>query len=399
MAILFVFALLLIAMGVVENHLHQRKLTRIPIRIHINGTRGKSTTTRLIAGGLREAGFNVLAKTTGSAARLILEDGNEIPLKRRGIPNIIEQKRIIALASTRSVDAVVIECMAISPEKQWVSEHRLIRSTVGVITNVRQDHADQMGLTCDDVAETLSLTIPENAPLVTAEKTFLEKFKSRAAHKGSAVHTVTQSDISDEETRRFTYPVFKENVACALKVCSLLGVPREVALQGMWNAVPDPGVMKIFSLRRNGSTIYFVNSFAANDSASTLLAWEIWRNRRDYGFLRELPVVGLFNNRLDRSFRVQEFSRLFATRKLHMEQIVVLGQAGYIAQRFLQQAGIAKARIRNYQFYSPVSSISRLIDTIQTSMRGDVVLFGFGNMKGSGQKIVDYFAANGEELQ
>ena len=74
MAILFVLTLLLVVLGIVENHLHQKNLKRIPIRIHVNGTRGKSTTTRLIAGGLREAGFKVLAKTTGSAARLILED-------------------------------------------------------------------------------------------------------------------------------------------------------------------------------------------------------------------------------------------------------------------------------------------------------------------------------------
>ena len=82
-----------------------------------------------------------------------------------------------------------------------------------------------------------------------------------------------------------------------------------------------------------------------------------------------------------------------------MEQIILLGQMGYIAQRSLQQAGVAKARIKNYRSYSPGFSIDMLIDSIQKSMCDDVVLFGFGNMKGPGQKLVDYFTKNGEELK
>src|SRR6266403_1708987 len=46
---------------------HRRALRAIPVRIHVAGTRGKSTTTRLIAAALRAGGRNVLAKTTGSA--------------------------------------------------------------------------------------------------------------------------------------------------------------------------------------------------------------------------------------------------------------------------------------------------------------------------------------------
>ena len=51
--------------------IHLRALNRIPIRIHVNGTRGKSSVTRLISAGLREAGFAVLGKTTGSDPRIL----------------------------------------------------------------------------------------------------------------------------------------------------------------------------------------------------------------------------------------------------------------------------------------------------------------------------------------
>ena len=50
----------------------RRGLGAVPIRIHVNGSRGKSSVTRLIAAGLRESGLRILAKTTGSRARLIL---------------------------------------------------------------------------------------------------------------------------------------------------------------------------------------------------------------------------------------------------------------------------------------------------------------------------------------
>ena len=53
--------------GVLEFQLHKRSLNLIPLRIHVNGTRGKSSVTRLIAAGLREGGMRTFAKTTGTA--------------------------------------------------------------------------------------------------------------------------------------------------------------------------------------------------------------------------------------------------------------------------------------------------------------------------------------------
>src|SRR5215471_19083625 len=42
---------------------HRQNLRAIAVRIHVAGTRGKSTTTRLIAAGLRAGGLRVVAKT------------------------------------------------------------------------------------------------------------------------------------------------------------------------------------------------------------------------------------------------------------------------------------------------------------------------------------------------
>ena len=72
----------LLAVGLAESIAHRRNLNRIPIRIHVNGTRGKSSVTRLIAAGLRGAGIRTFAKTTGTLPRMILPDGSEIPVDR-----------------------------------------------------------------------------------------------------------------------------------------------------------------------------------------------------------------------------------------------------------------------------------------------------------------------------
>ena len=65
--ILGLVALGLIGLGLAEIIIHRRRLGRIPTRIHVSGTRGKSSVTRLVAAALREAGVPTAAKTTGTA--------------------------------------------------------------------------------------------------------------------------------------------------------------------------------------------------------------------------------------------------------------------------------------------------------------------------------------------
>jgi len=86
------------ASAVIEAWWYRRQLARIPVRVHVNGTRGKSSVTRLIAAGLRAGGIRTCAKTTGTLARMILSDGRELPIFRPDRANVIEQKRIVANA-------------------------------------------------------------------------------------------------------------------------------------------------------------------------------------------------------------------------------------------------------------------------------------------------------------
>ena len=71
----------------IENILHLRTLKKIPVRIHVNGTRGKSSVARLIAAGMRGAGLRTCVKTTGTDARMIDPESNEFWERERPVDN------------------------------------------------------------------------------------------------------------------------------------------------------------------------------------------------------------------------------------------------------------------------------------------------------------------------
>lgn len=62
---------LILWLGIKEKNRHTNRLNKIPIRININGIRGKSTITRMIYSVLREDHYHVIGKTTGTDARML----------------------------------------------------------------------------------------------------------------------------------------------------------------------------------------------------------------------------------------------------------------------------------------------------------------------------------------
>ena len=51
--------------------------------------------------------------------------------------------------------------MAVDPALQAVSQHRMVRADIGVITNVRLDHTAEMGPTLEEICELLQMTREE----------------------------------------------------------------------------------------------------------------------------------------------------------------------------------------------------------------------------------------------
>lgn len=139
MWLVFLLLAVLIAYGVLEYQRHSLNIRRIPNRIHINGTRGKSSVTRLIGGGLKGGGKRVFIKTTGTKPRTIDVFGVEKAIYRVGKANVIEQPAVVRQAVAQKAEYIVIECMAVQPDLQYITENQMVYSQVGVITNARED--------------------------------------------------------------------------------------------------------------------------------------------------------------------------------------------------------------------------------------------------------------------
>ena len=76
---------------VIEKALTTKKRNSFKYVIHVNGIRGKSTTTRLIDAGLRNLGYKVYTKTTGTLPYTINTKNEDVKVERTGNANIREQ--------------------------------------------------------------------------------------------------------------------------------------------------------------------------------------------------------------------------------------------------------------------------------------------------------------------
>ncbi|MGL4862845.1 poly-gamma-glutamate synthase PgsB, partial [Cetobacterium sp.] len=210
---------------------------KIKIVIHVNGIRGKSTVSRLIDAGLRDGKKRVFTKVTGTEPKYIDIDNQEKYIKRIGKANIREQIKTIKKAAKCKVEILILECMAVKPELQKISEEKIVRADIGVITNVRYDHLDEMGESLEEITNSLCNMVPQNGILVTGEKKNLDIIKEKAGLRATKV--LSMGELKDE----YKKIDFMENVAVALKVCECLGVDREIALKRMKKYKKDSGVL------------------------------------------------------------------------------------------------------------------------------------------------------------
>jgi len=383
--VLLLVTVILVLLGVREAYLLRRDLQKIPIRIHVNGTRGKSSVTRLIAGGLREKGIVTCAKTTGTLARMILPNGSEYPVFRPGGPRLIEQVRMISVTAAYGAQALVVECMALQPNFQWLSESKLVRATHGVITNARADHLDVMGPEEKDVALALAGTTPAKAKLFTAEKRHLSVFMHAARDRETRLISVGEDEaktIRDEEMSRFSYVEHKENVALALRVCIDLGIDRETALKGMWKASPDPGATTISHIRFFGRHIFFINGFSANDPESTEHLWNMTLER----FPESDKRIMIVNCRRDRPHRSEQFGEV-CVKWQPADHYVLIGTGTYFFARSAISNGMPEKKL----LFAEHQGDSDIFENIVELSGKSSVVLGIANIKGQGLSLVRFF--------
>ena len=393
MSILFFLTILILLMGIIENYLHIKRANSIPVRIHVNGTRGKSTTVRLIAAILREAGYRTLAKTTGTSPKIILENGEEELIRRRGPSNIIEQKHFIKKAFQNKCNAIVVECMAVHPETQWVSEHRIIYSTIGVITNVREDHQDVYGPYLQDAANSLKSTTPKNGVLITADRNFFSLFQKQAEKLNTKSILVNPKKITLPKKEKSENIFFKENIAIVLQVGQALDIEKNICWKGILKARPDPGALTIYKLKVGSKLLWFVNAFAANDRESILLIWDRMKQLLPEKAINS-PKVAILNNRSDRITRIIQFAKILS-KEIIVNYIFLVGQNTTLSYNQLKQNGYPSKQITSI---SDEHDIKHSIEQISQVIEEEAIVYGLGNTRGFGLQLMDYLQERGEKL-
>jgi len=387
MLFILLLVLLFVVFGVAEYSLHRRNLALIPVRVQVNGTRGKSSVTRLIAAGLRAGGMRVAAKVTGTSPRFILSDTVEHPVRRLGKANILEELRIVRLANRHKAQALVVECMALVPEYQQTENRMLIRPTHGVITNVRADHLDVMGPTVTDVGKALAHTIPRRGRFFTAERgPQLQTLKKRVP--GDTVMTVADpATVRDEEMTGFSYIEHKENVALALAVCDSLGVDRRQALAGMQRSLPDSGVMRVIRVEDRGKVLELVNTLAANDPDSIAMLWQMVKGRSE-------ERIVLVNCRRDRADRSRQLAELVSG--WDCSHIVATGGLPRVFLHRAIELGVPREKMTDLGEERPPAEV---YEQVLGLVAGHALVFATGNTVGYGDSLIACFEERGTKSE
>lgn len=353
--------LLLLLAGIVERLLHRKRIEKLSLRILVNGTRGKTSTTRLITAALQGGGLVVRGKCTGTDPREILPDGTEMETPRPHGARITEFKGFMRRAVLDKAEAVVCECMAVRPEMQQALARHFVRPTITVITNTLVDHVEEIGATEQETAASLAFSLGKDTVLVTDAPLF-GGYSNRVP--GDA------EPLPEGYLRRFSFPVFESNIRLALRVAALAGVPRDKALAAMVNARPDTGMAGPF---RMGETAVY-NAFAANDAASTEL---LCANMLAEG--GDAPLTVVFNNRADRMYRLRAFLPVLRGLIERKPRLLVIGEEKKAAARFFEKklqypcAPMDTEKLTQPQFY-------------QNRQR----VFCIGNIKGAGRDMIRY---------
>lgn len=271
---------------------HRRLARRVPLRVLVGGSRGKTTAARLITAALRARGQRVCARTTGRHPEETL-DGAPLaapidwrPFPRLGEPSVDEISRWLAAVARRlAPDAAVMENPGVAPEAIWAVGRHLFPPTLVVITDAVPDHLDTWPLDPVDIARLHLRAVPRGVPVLTTDETV-------AASARALGHRVSQVPHLDAPSLP---PWMASLASLAVAVAQGLGTPvadltaSVVAAAG--RLLPQPLPLDSGGL--------FLDLFDANDPLSA---------QRALVSIAPGPVhAALFAHRRDRAWRWAAF--------------------------------------------------------------------------------------------
>ena len=367
--VLFLFILIII-LGILENYVHQKHILNIPLRILVNGTRGKTSVTKMLVEVLNENGIKTMGKTSGSQPNYIYPDGKVEIQKRKHKARIIETIPFFTKASSIKVECVVVEDMALISENQKIYSQKLVKPTHLIITNSFVDHIAEIGSTTRETVWTLSQSIINNCQLFVCED-YYNSFKCK-------LHQVNK-EFSKEEIEEIKLKLKPSlidlhinNVLLVLSLCKTLNIEEKSVLEAISKTSGDIGLLKCYELK-NKAEAYF--NFSIND----LHSMQENLNREELKKYEKIIII--FNNRKEREYRIITMKKLILNNKSKIEKVYCIGDYPRKVQRYL----LNKTKI-------PCEAITiQDLNKIMNEKSNEVAFVCLGNIIGAGIALIESF--------
>lgn len=329
----------------------RRGARRIPIRILVTGTRGKSSVVRLLHAALSNAGLRVEAKTTGTAARDIEPDGREHATRRLGQVSIVETVATMSHARKRRVDAVVAECMAVNPALIRQLSSDIVRPTIVDVTNCDLDHLEEEGSDRLTIMRSLAEAVTADQVVVTAERDPLcvWELQTKTHAMGGELVSVDRRLSMGVLDEALVPDAFPENVAVVLATTRACGIADHVAITGMRHSTHEPEEEEIIDGDLAGLRVRYCNLGSINDANNVLPAVHRLLGSK----VRGVPRVAVLSGRSDRPLRAMLFAGLLSPQDFDAavvtggpEKMVVEGlvDSGWAIDRVLPLGTLAYSR-------------------------------------------------------
>lgn len=319
------------------------RIRRIPLRILVTGTRGKSSTVRLLHAALLGAGIPTLGKMTGTASRELDTAGVEYPTNRIGQVSILEMLETVHASFRRGdapPEAIVLECMAVTPDLIDVVTQDIVMPQVSIVTNALWDHLEEQGTTLETIAESLSGALAGADLAITAEHrpSTLHILVHEAQVRGVTLDAVDGAAVPAEILRRLPR-AHPDNVAMALAASAYAGIDADQAVRGMEAATVEPLPEIPVTAIIDGIEWWYRDIGSVNDTDSLTPALA--------SALSQMPAdsvrLAILTTRWDRPLRAIQFAASVTPNDV--DGLVVVGEPDVPVRFIARQHGWPRERI------------------------------------------------------
>ena len=369
---LLLLLILLIYLGV-EYIWLVKSLQKIPTRILVNGTRGKSTIVKVIREILQQSGQKVFAKTSGNQPLEYLPDGQTKIILRHAPASIIENISILRRWVKESPEVVVMECMALQSETQHHLSSHIFKPNYILISNIHLDHAEAMGNKFEEMVSTILECVNNNANILTTNQV-AEKLKQFGKSLEN-IH-IAKAEGFPEKFDSIPSQIVDQNWSLIKTLTDQLNIDQSIAYRSFFEihrSIDSTVYTKILNLNYS-----FWNLFSINDQESTAMFIRHSQNNN----CPETQKIILFNARSDRPLRTKQFVELVCQEFPKNITIWITGTGNRLAKNLFGRKKLS------FEFVTLMSP-RKVIDKLKSKFDVPATIYGIGNHHGM-QEIIEH---------